>query len=69
MRKFKNVHTGYVLTEVEYNELLEREYKEMYQQKLDPVTEEFETEEEFIAWMKERDVDTDFEEVEETEGE
>lgn len=64
MKHFKNVHTGNVLTEVEYNEMLEREYKEMYQQKSHPAAEECETEEEFILYMKERDVDTDYGEVE-----
>lgn len=67
MKKYVNVNTGSELTEKEYKELLEREWTAMYEAKELPIfwDDEDMTKEEFFAYMKDHDVDTDFKEVEE----
>lgn len=62
MLKFKNVNTGVVLTGEELKELHLREYNEMWENKIG-LADEFETKEEFITYMKENDIDGDFEEI------
>lgn len=72
MRKFKNINTGVVLTEKEYNDLLTREYTELYNQNeesMDMETysckyEENMSLEQFIEYKRQHEVDSDFIEVE-----
>lgn len=68
MKSYKNINTGKVLNEVEYNELLIREYTDMYENDLTDIAEEFKEEGktlcQFIEYMIENDIDNDFEEQE-----
>jgi len=65
LRKFENVNTGMVLNEQELDELHTREYETMWNDKTHQLVDEFDTKEDFIKYMQERDVDTDFVEIEE----
>ena len=62
MRYFKNADTGAVVTEKELDAMHLREWAEMWEGQLNGA-DEFETKEEFIAYMEKRDSDTAFVEV------
>lgn len=68
MRYFKNIINGKILNEKEYQALLVREAKEMWETDANLIVEDFKeegkTEEEYIAYMLKED-DGDFIEVDE----
>lgn len=67
MKSYKNINTGHVLTAQELYELHLREYKEMWENQ-SGVAEDFKSEDAFIKYMLDNDIDNDFVEVEENEG-
>lgn len=63
MKMYKNVDTGYVLSAQELYELHIREYKDMWKYQSEEA-ENFKSEDAFIKYMLENDLDNDFVEVE-----
>ena len=67
MKIYKNINTGVVIDAQELYELHLREYKEMWENQ-SGVAEDFKSEDAFIKYMLDNDMDNDFVEVE-TNGE
>lgn len=67
--KFRNVNTNEILTGEELESMHLREYKDMWENDLNIQVEEFKedgkTFEEYVKYMKQNDIDTDFEVIEE----
>jgi len=67
MRYFKNADTGTILTEKELDAMHLREWAEMWEDQSNGA-DEFETKEEFIAYMEKRDSDVAFDEEVDADG-
>jgi len=68
MRYFKNADTGAIVSEKELDTMHIKEWVEMWGDQSNGA-DEFETKEEFIAYMKERDYDVAFSEEVDENGE